>query len=298
MPEIAGIEVGLDKSVVKMGAMAAEKAARSVRPGDAAKLIRAIRFGSMRHGFLLEFYRNPSSAGVARNVFNAVLAAADDLGGFRVLVLVAGNGISPPKACVYPEPWRATIGLEGYSEIEPEVANQDAGLSSFERFQKHCGRGNLLLQDQFKALRQTRPHVLRLRYSYESLPKKMSVRRPEYPHAVLTYITTRNTEHEELCDIDSALAHALTRAGLPVVDGRLRIPDEEDFDFASKVTEALKTILGLPANDERPPRAGTETTFWDSLEKLTGNIEAPRDWSAEHDHYLYGVPKRGEDGGE
>lgn len=30
---------------------------------------------------------------------------------------------------------------------------------------------------------------------------------------------------------------------------------------------------------------------WDVLESLTGTIEAPTDWSAEHDHYLYGTPK-------
>jgi hypothetical protein len=28
------------------------------------------------------------------------------------------------------------------------------------------------------------------------------------------------------------------------------------------------------------------------LESLTGSVEAPTDWSAEHDHYLYGTPKR------
>jgi hypothetical protein len=30
---------------------------------------------------------------------------------------------------------------------------------------------------------------------------------------------------------------------------------------------------------------------WDVLESLTGTVEAPADWSAEHDHYLYGTPK-------
>lgn len=31
---------------------------------------------------------------------------------------------------------------------------------------------------------------------------------------------------------------------------------------------------------------------WDVLESLTGTVEAPADWSAEHDHYLYGTVKR------
>jgi hypothetical protein len=28
------------------------------------------------------------------------------------------------------------------------------------------------------------------------------------------------------------------------------------------------------------------------LEKLIGTVEAPSDWAAEHDHYLYGTPER------
>lgn len=31
---------------------------------------------------------------------------------------------------------------------------------------------------------------------------------------------------------------------------------------------------------------------WAILESLTGTVEAPADWSTEHDHYLYGTPKR------
>lgn len=35
----------------------------------------------------------------------------------------------------------------------------------------------------------------------------------------------------------------------------------------------------------------TSGNAWDVLESLTGTIEAPADWSSEHDHYLYGTPK-------
>jgi hypothetical protein len=31
---------------------------------------------------------------------------------------------------------------------------------------------------------------------------------------------------------------------------------------------------------------------WDVLEEMAGTYEAPEDWSSEHDHYLYGTPKR------
>jgi len=32
-------------------------------------------------------------------------------------------------------------------------------------------------------------------------------------------------------------------------------------------------------------------TVWDVLGNLAGKIEGPKDWSEEHDHYLYGAPK-------
>lgn len=31
---------------------------------------------------------------------------------------------------------------------------------------------------------------------------------------------------------------------------------------------------------------------WDALNRLIGSIDGPADWSLEHDHYLYGTPKR------
>ncbi|KOR36552.1 MULTISPECIES: hypothetical protein [Planktothricoides] len=36
----------------------------------------------------------------------------------------------------------------------------------------------------------------------------------------------------------------------------------------------------------------TDKNAWDLLEDMAGTYEAPEDWSSEHDHYLYGTPKR------
>ena len=38
----------------------------------------------------------------------------------------------------------------------------------------------------------------------------------------------------------------------------------------------------------------TAGNAWDVLASLTGTVEAPADWSAEHDHYLYGTLKQQE----
>jgi len=41
-----------------------------------------------------------------------------------------------------------------------------------------------------------------------------------------------------------------------------------------------------------PPASDTASSPWDLLESLTGALQAPADWASEHDHYLYGSPKR------
>lgn len=43
---------------------------------------------------------------------------------------------------------------------------------------------------------------------------------------------------------------------------------------------------------EPVPEVNPERDAWDVLEGLSGTLEAPADWSREHDHYLYGAPKR------
>ena len=35
------------------------------------------------------------------------------------------------------------------------------------------------------------------------------------------------------------------------------------------------------------------SNVWDILDELTGTIDAPEDWALEHDHYLYGAPRKG-----
>lgn len=36
----------------------------------------------------------------------------------------------------------------------------------------------------------------------------------------------------------------------------------------------------------------TQPSGWSAIEAFAGTVEAPPDWSTEHDHYLYGSPKQ------
>lgn len=46
----------------------------------------------------------------------------------------------------------------------------------------------------------------------------------------------------------------------------------------------------LRVEEELPP--GAEPDPWDVIESLIGTVPGPEDWARNHDHYLYGLPRR------
>ncbi|WP_072619249.1 DUF2281 domain-containing protein [Spirulina major] len=53
--------------------------------------------------------------------------------------------------------------------------------------------------------------------------------------------------------------------------------------------QVLQFIQALRQQQVNSPQTGNA---WDTLATLTGTIEAPSDWSIQHDHYLYDTPKQ------
>jgi hypothetical protein len=74
-------------------------------------------------------------------------------------------------------------------------------------------------------------------------------------------------------------------------DGKVFVPDEP-----VNVPTDRSLILHVEVAPERVPSANK--TALDVLDELEGTIDAPADWSDEHDHYLYGTPKRNPKGSQ
>jgi hypothetical protein len=75
----------------------------------------------------------------------------------------------------------------------------------------------------------------------------------------------------------------MTKTLTATFDGRALLPDTVlNLEPNTRYLVTIQTI-------ETPPESGD---LWDLLENLAGTVEAPPDWSDEHDHYLYGTPKR------
>jgi hypothetical protein len=68
-------------------------------------------------------------------------------------------------------------------------------------------------------------------------------------------------------------------------DGKVLVPDEP-------VDLPCNQPLVLRVEMDGDPKSPASANLWDLLEKYSGSIEAPADWSSQHDHYIHGTPKR------
>jgi hypothetical protein len=71
----------------------------------------------------------------------------------------------------------------------------------------------------------------------------------------------------------------------------------EGLPADATLDQIVSTLHDLEAEDSVEPQSGTDAPLpaggvWDLLEGAAGTVEMPADWASEHDHYLYGTPKR------
>lgn len=70
-------------------------------------------------------------------------------------------------------------------------------------------------------------------------------------------------------------------------DGRVFIPQEN-----VNLPAGLELEIGIPTSIEVNGKKQGLTKLVDDLERLPPNQDWPVDGAAQHDHYLYGAPKR------
>ncbi|MEX2169375.1 MAG: hypothetical protein WD851_08690 [Pirellulales bacterium] len=56
--------------------------------------------------------------------------------------------------------------------------------------------------------------------------------------------------------------------------------------------EPVELPDGTEVNVEVVQNGEGQPTIWDKLLEMAGTVEGPEDWAHNHDHYLYGTPKR------
>jgi hypothetical protein len=100
---------------------------------------------------------------------------------------------------------------------------------------------------------------------------------------VLKLRTAQPNKTDNLDDIKLVNNQSMTKTITATFDGEYLRPDNP-VDLQPN-QRYLITIE--PETETQTPESG-----WSAIESLAGTVEAPADWSIEHDHYLYGSPKQ------
>lgn len=106
---------------------------------------------------------------------------------------------------------------------------------------------------------------------------------------VFARIVDAGSASEKLVDIVPDVTAALRRQNLALMtNDDLMLPTASEPERFKRLVRAVRPFI-----NERPGRRRMQReSIWDFLEQNAGAVDAPADWSREHDHYLYGTPKR------
>ena len=79
------------------------------------------------------------------------------------------------------------------------------------------------------------------------------------------------------------VVYGTLKDGVVVLDQKVDLPEGV----------RVRVDIEAPADDQRAVQADQQPTVWQELAKLSGIIDTGRrDGSVNHDHYIYGTPKR------
>jgi len=72
-----------------------------------------------------------------------------------------------------------------------------------------------------------------------------------------------------------------------------QLPPQEQLQLVAHLAQQLRNALPeQPLEAQQSSEDKSEGDAWEALRSLAGSVEGPPDWAVEHDHYLYGTPKR------
>ena len=253
-PPLIGVEVGLGKAIDDMGDMTAPEDQKRVKPGDAAKLIREIRFKGMELGYLLEFYSSREEVNKAYTLSQEVRQVLAETGvQLRMAVVLRRNPREAAMVDFYPAEWgetiraavaanHAVVPMEFDKKIEADTARRN-----LEGFKKNCNPCNAALQDAIKTLpglpRRSRPLY------YGSKTMSINIRKTGEERVKIAQIGNKVFEHGEcIFKIAKQFADELKIRGLPI--DRIPIPLDKDQWFIQAITDSLSSVLSRHASDQ------------------------------------------------
>jgi len=95
--------------------------------------------------------------------------------------------------------------------------------------------------------------------------------------------TSQSNKTDNLDDIKLVNNQSMTKTITATFDGEYLRPDNP-----VELQPNQRYLITIQPETETQ----TSESGWSAIEALAGTVEAPADWSIEHDHYLYGSPKQ------
>ena len=227
---IRGFEVGRNKKLDSMGNLFASRDDQNAAPGDAAKLIREIRFGSIKVGYVIEFYDSTRRAPTARSVIDNVSRAVESIRGpidLRVVVVLRGSEQDQKYVSTWPKTWELPRGEE-WRSID-EVAQAIGVPNAREGFRQRCGnKARELLQ----ALYATEVSIV---------PGTVSLQVRSEPGRPIFYVySSDHANGERIDDLEEDILQSLRDRHIDVKNGQVTFSDNLDI---GAVVDAVVQVL-------------------------------------------------------
>lgn len=245
---LIAFEVGRNKDLKNMGDYNAPRDNKEPKPGDAAKIIRDLRFRDLKGGYILEFYDQSYNVSMrkareVRDELRDFLDKVDEEIRCRLALSVSSPGRSP-EIFLYPDSWSKQIALEydilsnGSSE-KPTLKDGRAGNHiTYEEFLLQCSEGGRALQEAIH-----NQYFKKLKLLCGS--KTMTVNR--HPKGRICRIGNNNDKCGEcIYEITADFARMINlRSPSLIIDGRIRIPLHIDDQFLELFISLLEEYLGF-----------------------------------------------------
>ena len=247
---IIAFEVGRNKNVKLLGDYEAPREKVDSVPGDASKIIRDLRFGSLDTGYILEFFDRR----IAMNLYRGQ-QIAKELSNFigqiePINCHIALSFLNPEgkaRVWLYPPAWFKEIKIEceklDINQIIPSIKNYRANRIPYEEFLVKCGDCGQALQE---TLNKKYSDKLKLLYG----KKTMTVNKR--PKGCLFRVGNKQDIYGEcVYDIsDQLIKKTVQHANKLINNGRINIPQNRDDKFISLVLNLLSAYLEHEKKEE------------------------------------------------
>ncbi len=237
---LIAFEVGRNKSFKTMGDITAPQEVDAM-PGDAAKIIRDLRFGELRAGYILEFF-DQRTQGNIRNAqkiakeLSRFLEEIDNIKCHIAISLFQPDGT--PLVWFYPSSWAHNLNMD-YEQLNIEQPipspSQYKNRISYEEFLKLCGDCGRPLQE---AIHEKYSQKLKLLYGGKTMTVNIQ------PAGRLFRIGNRNDKYGEcIYEISDEIEFMLQQNIDQFEVKKIFIPRSKDEKLIKSILEAISQYL-------------------------------------------------------